>query len=434
VPLRIVTGWEHGPVTPTSAAKGPAGFQLATSVSATGTTVETGGAGARTGSYFLRHVAAATQQQWNYGSALLGTNQTWIHSAFAFRYPTGGFPGGDAKIFRVDGSGDANPALFRRNSDSRLVMAHTLISQAPVVGPVIVENQWYWIEMLCQIGADPCLVDWWVDGVQQGQSSFDVAAGGVIANVNVGGDTTWTGTLDFDDLLIWTDTANPGVAPVGRHHIEGMTVLTAGTTTEIGTANATGRMVTNSAIDATHNSANILAALAERPPTTGGTASGVGQRTSGAGNAVSIPMTDIPAPSVLKVLDRVTGGRVLVCAWANNATAAANQLGVRGFNAFAETTLFTAAAYSGDNTANPAWICAMYAAGAEGSWGFSARFLLSAMLVRVGYSADINPLPGAHAIYAEVALSERGNPRAQRYRRQVRAPSRNPHGGAFLAA
>ena len=403
MPLRVCTGWEHGPVTPTAAAKGAAGFTLATAISATGTTVESGGDGPRTGTYFLRHVASATQQQWNYGTGILGTNQTRSHIAFAFRFPTSpGLPAGNMKIMRVDGSVNANPALFFRASDAKLVMANTLISQNPQVmsNAPIVAGQWYWIEMHSDISANPAVTDWWVDGVAQTPAAYsDVSAAGVINNINVGGDTTWTGTLDFDDLLIWTDTADIP-APRSDCHVHLSKADTAGTTTQIGTANATARMVTNSAIDATHNSANILAALSEVPPLLGASASGVGQRTSGTGNAVDIPMTDVgpvdPGQSIV-------GVSVKVCAW--SATTTANTYGVRAFNAFNEAILFAAADMAADaDTASPAWNSSIYT-GIDGFTGASADFLLAAWSVRLGYSGDISPLPGAHAVYAEIALS-----------------------------
>jgi hypothetical protein len=428
VPLRVVTGFEHGPVSATSAAKGTSGVKLVEGV--TNCTIVT--TSPRSGTYCLRCQTTAAAGNWNYGTGTLGTSQTFCTVAFGLRF-NGGLPAANVGCMRLDGSASHNPTLFFRQSDSRLVMANSLITQNPAQGPVVAADTWYWITLEMDISGVNSIVDWWVDEAAQPQFSFAGEAGNVINNLNVGGaaDTATRDNL-IDDLLVWTHTADMGLGSIPRTHIEVATVDTSGQLpSEIGTANAMARFTTNGGgLDATFVAADVANAVDERPATTGASSDGVRQRTSGTGNAVQLNMTPIATKAIQETC---LGIGVKVCAWANNATAAANQLGVRAHNGFAEVTLFAAAAYQGDNTADPAWISEVYE-GASGATGFTHWFLVNATSVRLGYSGDINPLPGAHAVYLEVALTAGYNPRAQRYRRQVRAPSRNPHGGAFLAA
>jgi hypothetical protein len=423
MPLRICTGFEHGIVDAASLIKGSTNSARLMDGS-TGASIVT--TTPRNGSYCLRVQSTGAAANANYGSGLIGASQTFATICFGFCV-NGSLGTVDAGIARVDGSISHNPTLFFRNSDDRLVMANSLITQNPQAGPVIVAGQWYWIELEVDISVANSTVNWWVDGVAQTQFTFAGEVGNVINNINIGGaaDAVTRDHL-IDDLLIWTDTVDPNVAPIGPHKVVVLRPDTGGTTAEIGTANATARMVTNSAIDATHNSANILAAIVEADPVVGASASGLGQRTSGTGNACGIPMTSY----TLAAGEVVKGASLKVCCWANSATAAANTLGTRIFNGTTEDILFAAAAYSGDNTSSPAWISKIVPDGR-----FDTQAEINAMVARIGYSGDINPLPGIHSLVAELAVLEVEVPTVRpRKRRIIRAPSRNIHGGAVLAA
>ena len=99
--------------------------------------------------------------------------------------------------------------------------------------------------------------------------------------------------------------------------------------------------------------------------------------------------------------ESITGSRVEVCSWADiGAQTLANQLEVRAYNGTSETVLFAAGSYFGSNLASglgPAWICDMYT-------GITSQATLDALVIRLGYSPDNGPLPGAHAVYTEVAI------------------------------
>jgi hypothetical protein len=355
-----------------------------------GTAVKITTAAARTGTYGLELVASAGTAFGGYFNAgnngILGASGTLV-GHFWFKYPS--LPGANATIFTAIGTAGGNDLVIRYVQSTGRVQAQIGGGTAQN-GPVLSANTWYRIEFRLVLNANPHTLDWTVDGVAQTQATLAVASENLF-KAGWGSDSgSQTFTLYVDDGILTLTSADH---PLLEHKVVKLTPDTGGTTTQIGTANATGRMVTNSAIDATHNSANILAAVSELPPLLNGSSSGLGQRTSGTGNACSLPMTTY----AIQAGEAVSGLRVVVCAWAANATAAANTLGIRAFNGTAETTLFAAAAYQGQNTTSPAWICKQYQ-------GALTQTQLDALLVRVGYSGDISPLPGVHAVYAEVAV------------------------------
>jgi hypothetical protein len=355
-----------------------------------GTAVKITTAAVRTGTYGLELVASAGTAFGGFfnsgNNGILGASGTLV-GHFWFKYPS--LPGANATIFTAIGTAGGNDLVFRFVQSTSRIQAQVGSGTAQN-GPVLSANTWYRVEFRLVLNANPHTCDWLVDSVAQTQATLTAASENLF-KAGWGSDSgSQTFTLYVDDCVLSLTSADH---PLLEHKVVKLTPDTGGSTTQIGTANATGRMVTNSAIDATHNSANILAAVSELPPLLNGSSSGLGQRTSGTGNACSLPMTSY----TLTGGEMVTGLRVIACAWAANATAAANTLGVRAFNGVAETTLFAAAAYQGQNTTTPAWICKTYL-------GVTDQTTLDALLVRVGYSGDIAPLPGVHAVYAEVAV------------------------------
>ena len=403
----VVAGFEHGTT---------AGFATGNStnkyfdrtVGTLGTNLSVSSSAARTGTYGLRlspsaaTVHAGFQNSGNGG--ILGSSGTLVGS-FYFRFPT--LPSADFNIFIDIGTAGGNDVFIKYlNSTGGL---QGVFGSATQLGPIISANTWYRVDFRAVHNANPHTLDWKIDGVDQTQVSLAVAsenifiAGFGLDNANA------TGTLDIDDVVL---SLTSGDYPLGDNKVVLLLPDTGGTTTEIGTANATSRMVTNSALDATHNSANILAAISEVPLVVGGSASGLGQRTSGTGNACQVPMTTY----TLTGGETITGLRVNCPTWAASTTA--NNLGIRAHNGTAETTLFAAADYNGDTSSTPAWICKMYT-------GVTDQTTLDALNVRVGYSADISPLPAVHAIYVEVAVLAGTATKAPILRR-------DPHRGLYM--
>lgn len=362
-------------------------------VGTAGTQVQVLAAAARTGGYGLRLVPTANIAHYGWQNTANGgrlTGRVFVDS-FWFKFPTS-LPAVDFNIWICIGTGGGNDAFIKFLQSTGGLQA--VLGASTQLGPTgIVANAWHHIDIRVDMTTSPNTLDWRVDGVAQTSISLAVA-GQDLLNVGFSSDNaTQNGTIDIDDGVPSMTAAD---YPLGKHKIIQLVPDTGSTTTEISTANSTARMITNSAIDATHNSANILAALSEVPPLLGGSASGLGQRVSGTGLACEIPMTTY----TLVGGETVTAVRAVLCAWAANASAAANTLGLRAWNGSAETTLFAAAAYAGQNSSTaPAWICKMYS-------GVTDQTTLNALALRVGYSGDISPLPGIHAAYAQVAIKE----------------------------
>lgn len=387
--LKVCTGFEHGVSDLTSLTKGNAGNKLFDA--AAGSPTMQSSAPVRSGTYALELNPSAATEYVEWTTDTLGASLTSVVVGFAFRF-VGALPSNDAVLVYMTTSTSEDRVLYFRNSDDKLVVSDHTFSTT-TAGPTIAADTWYYVDLRFTISGTSHITDWQVDGTAQTQQSDTVASGNITAVALGDRFNTSTMTCRYDDVAASTTS---GDYPLGAHKVVLIKPDTGGTTAEIGTANATGRMVTNSAIDATHNSANILTATSEVPPLIGASATGVGQRTSGAGNAVGIPMTTY----TLGGGETLSGLRILVVGWAGSATAAS--IGLRTFNGTTETTLFAAADPNFDNnTTSPAWLCKMATAA-----DFDTQSELGALVVRLGYSTDISPLPGAHAIYGEVAVKE----------------------------
>ncbi|MGH7791597.1 MAG: hypothetical protein ACREOB_04705, partial [Thermodesulfobacteriota bacterium] len=350
----------------------------------------------RSGSRCLEISAAAAIEVIGWTTDTIGASQNRAVVAFWFLFPTS-LPSADIVILDVFKT-NVDAQLMFRNSDDKLVMTAdgNIGGGGAQAGPTIVADTWYFVECHIDVSAVIHTIDWQVDLVAQTQCSSAQAVGTITQIILGDGDAAQTMTCRYDDVVIWSDTAAITTYPHGKQKVILLKADTGGTTAEIGTANATSRFTGNATADATHNSANILAAISEVPPLIGDTATGVCQRTSGAGNAVGIPMTTY----TLAAGESITGLRIVICGWAGSATA--NNYGMRTFNGTTEDIIFAAADPNFDNnTTQPAWMCEMVVAAS-----FDTQAEIDALVIRLGYSTDIAPLPGAHAVFAEFAVKE----------------------------
>jgi hypothetical protein len=254
----------------------------------------------------------------------------------------------------------------------------------------IVANTWYTIQFHYSCAANPNTLDWTFNGTVQTQVSNGTMGASTISRYELGNrGGTGGGVVNFDDLAVSVTAADH---PLPMYQVRLVGVDTGGTTTEIGTANATVRFTANGTLDGTHNSAAILTALSELPPLLGATSSGVTQQTAGAGNAVEIPM----ATYTLTGGETIAGCRLYLAGWAASALGA--NLGMRAWNGTAETILHGDTVATGfDSTTAGAWYAFMYG-------GVTDQTTLNALTIRMGYSTDVSPTPGAHAVYAEVLI------------------------------
>jgi hypothetical protein len=388
VALKAVTGFGFG--TTLGWTTGNAGNKLFDTITGTPTITAVT---PRTGTYCLEISATAAAEAVAWSTATLGASQTRGRAVFAIRF-VASLPTADVILASFTATANAE---FRFNQAAG-AFAVVYEGGTQTVGPTVVADTWYVVEMYADMSTGGAkTIAWWVDGASQTQHTSTGAADTIAAWEFGCSFATQTMTVRFDDAAVWTDTAAIS-GPVGEQKVYFLTVDVAGTASQIGTVNSTARFTANGTVDSTFNSANILAALDDVPPTIGSTADGVAQRAAGTTSAVELPMTTV----TLAGNETLTSGgvRVLVVGWASGT--AANTIGLRAFNGTAETTLFAAADPGFDaSTTTPAWLCRMYA-------GLTNQTQLSAFTVRYGYSGDISPVPGAHAIYAEVAVTVAG--------------------------
>lgn len=381
--LVAFTGFEFGRAE--GIGTGTAGNQVFDGITGTAGTDVKVSAGARiggAGNYVGEINLTAKNFFWN--TSTIGAGKTVLVVSMYFRLTT--LPSGDTDIISMDTAASTDRAgFFYKQSTGKLHAWISASSQASTA--TISVNTWYKLQWRFDVSGTQFL-DWSLDGVAGTQVTGGAAS--TIARVAFGNRGAGTGTAQYDDVAI---SVTSGDHPLTAYKVPPVLVPdTGGTAVEIGTANATARFVTNNTVDATFNSANILAATSEVPPTVGATASGVAQQTSGAGNAVGLPMTSY----TLTGGETIDGARIIVCGWA--ASALANNFGMRAFNGSAETILIgdVASAFTNSTTV-PDWACKFYT-------GLTDQTTIDALVVRLGYSTDVSPTPGAHAVYAELAI------------------------------
>jgi hypothetical protein len=381
--IQVFTGFEWGTVHDVAA--GNAGSKIFDGVTGVyGTNLDVvAGSGSALGSY-VGQVATISNKNFFWDTNSLGTSKTDLVVSLRFRFTS--FPTSDNDIHSIDVAATSDRAgFFYQVSTGKLVAWITTGTQVQT-NAALVLNTWYTLQFKYSCSASINTLDWVLNGTTQTQATNNLGAS-TIARYALGNRGGSNGTIQFDDVVVST---TAGDHPLPLYNVRLVKADTGGTTAEIGTANSTARFTTNNTLDSTHNSANILAAVSEVPPTIGASASGVAQRAGGATDAVGIPMTSITLSG-----DTIAGCRILVCGWANST--GVNNIGVRAFNGSAETILVAGTVASGftNSTTDPTWFAAMYA-------GVTDQTTLDALVVRLGYSTDIVPEPGAHAVYAEI--------------------------------
>lgn len=340
----------------------------------------------RTGGYNLQLTSTTAVRKLLWDTNTVGTGKTRGTMVLYVRFP-GSLPGNDVVLAGINSAGAANSWIKYVSVGTKLQAQIT--SGTARDGPVVVADTWYRLDMTYDVRANPQNLDWMVDGVAQTRATVGTAAS-TIAEFQTGWDASTTATVDYADLVV---SVTPGDFPLGAHRVYLLKADVGDTAAQIGTADSLCRFTSNGGgLDVTFNSANILAALSEVPPTISAAADGVYQRTSGAGNAVGIPMTSYQMGSG----EQMSGCRIVIPGW--SASAVANAIEMRAYNGSAESVLFPAADPNFDNsTTTPAWLCKMFP-------GVTSQATMDALVVRLGYSTSIVPAPGAHAVYAEVAI------------------------------
>src|SRR6266498_1652059 len=388
----LVTGFEFDTVAGLNA--GNANQRLVTSANIAGSPAIVADSANGGTDYCLELSSSGATENIAWDENTLGTGKRVAVFAFYLKLP-GTRPAATTRLVKLETATQA--FVFNYNPTGTKIEAQ-VVSGTIVSGPSLNADQWYLIQGRFNTSAATFTLDWSVDKVDQTQAT----GAGTAADLHAwtfGWNTSLTSTVRYDDFIL---SVTSGDYPLGRNKVVRLSPDADGTVAEIGTANSMRRYINNGpvaggTVDGSFNSADILAAISDTPPTLGGSASGVTQFTQGTGNACGIPMTSY----TLQPGESITGSRVEVCSWADiGAQTLANQFEVRAYNGTSETVLFAAGSYFGSNLASglgPAWICDMYT-------GITSQATLDALVIRLGYSPDNGPLPGAHAVYTEVAI------------------------------
>jgi hypothetical protein len=373
------TGFEFG--TEVGAGAGP--FDGTTGVAGTDFKVV---AGTPVVGSYVGQVTVLNNKNYFWNTTTLGTGKTDLVVSRRFMFST--LPGTANDFTSIDVAASTDRAGFYYDPADQKV--HAWINAVNVASSfTIAVNTWYTLQFKFSCSTNPNTLDWILNGVSQTQVSNGSVGATTIARYALGNRGGSTGVVNFDDVAVSVTAADH---PLPAYQVRMVGVDTGGTTTEIGTANATVRFTANGTLDGTHSSAAILTALSEVPPLLGATSSGVAQQTAGAGNAVEIPM----ATYTLTGGETIAGCRLYLAGWAASALGA--NLGMRAWNGTAETILHGDTAATGfDSTTAGAWYAFMYG-------GVTDQTTLNALAVRMGYSTDVSPVVGAHAIYAELLI------------------------------
>lgn len=335
------------------------------------------------GSY-VGQVTTLNNKNFFWNTTTLGASSTSLVVSLRFMFST--LPTSANDFHAIDTAAGTDRAGFYYDPADQKIHAWILSVTQPA-SATIVANTWYTLQFRYNCSANPNTLDWTFNGTAQTSVSNGSAGATTLTRYALGNRGGTNGVINFDDTAV---SVTNGDYPLPVYQVRLVGVDTAASTTQIGTANATVRFTSNGTLDGTHSSANILTALSELPPVVGATSSGVTQQTSGAGNAVEVPMSTY----TLTGGETIAGCRLYVAGWAASATAC--NLGMRAWNGTAETTLHGDSA-CGFDAANIIWYTYLYA-------GVTNQTTLDALTVRLGYSTDVAPTPGAHAVYAELLI------------------------------
>ncbi|MGH7792229.1 MAG: hypothetical protein ACREOB_07920, partial [Thermodesulfobacteriota bacterium] len=202
MPVRVCTGFEHGVTNATSLVKGNVGNRLFDVISGSAYSIIT--SPVRNGSRALQLNPSAANAALGWNSNTYGTSQTRSVLHVAIRFPTS-LPTADVTLIEYfNATGDFG--LYFRNSDDKLILSLDGIIANGAVGPTVIADTWYVIEIYVDVSANPWTGDWSVDTVAQTQDTAARAADNFNLGVFLGNDNGETFTCIYDDVVLWTDT------------------------------------------------------------------------------------------------------------------------------------------------------------------------------------------------------------------------------------
>lgn len=386
------SGFEAGHLTGATSNSTNAGANLFAATS--NTAISAAGEGRDGVGYAIRCLLTVANQAANFqvSSTYLGGSCTQF-TLVGYFYIETSLPSANFDLITWDVTGGTDGFLRFRQSDSRLLFVPNN-SGTDQAGPVIAANTWYRVDITYTATPTAFTYQWSIDGVAQ-TNVTGTATNQVMTNIYYGHRSGTSPNVNFrwDDCLI---TLTPADYPIGELAVYDLLADAGSSATEVGTANATARFLSNGGIlDSTFVSTDIITAIRSPTISPSGGVDGVYQRTSGVGNFISIPMETY----TLAAGEGVGSVRVeLAPGW--SASLAANNVSLLANVGGSDDTLFALANPGTSNSITaPPWLCVIYTP--TGGWD---QTKLNALLVIFGGSNDISPQPGINYLVAEVAI------------------------------
>jgi hypothetical protein len=388
--LVALTGFEFG--TTAGIATGNAGNTIFDGVTGTlGTDLQVISGAAHTGGYGLRVALTGKCLFWNTNT--LGAAKTALVVSLWFRLSTN--PTTDTDIISMDTAASTDRAGFFYQASTGKLAAWIAGATNQLSAATVNDGAWHLLQWKFDVSGTQT-TSWSLDGV--GGTAVSGGTASTTARLSIGNRSAGTGVCDYDDIVV---SSTVGDYPLGRHHVEVLTVDPAGTVTATTGADFD-TFTANGTLAGGFVAATARAAVAERPPTVGVTADGLVQIVTSATDYVELPMTTYGLGSG----ELVSGIRMLAAGWENSASSTVPTIGFRSFNGVLETVLFAAANPAFTNsTTTPAWVAKMLT-----TVDVDTQAELDALTFRVGFSTGASPAIGIHAIYAELAVLVKAAP------------------------
>jgi hypothetical protein len=345
----------------------------------------------RSGGFCLELSSTSATRGVGWTTATFGTSKTHIVGQFCVYFPTS-LPAANTDLFQFQCVGP-NYVLRYRSSDSTLVV-DTQAGGATTVGTgsAVTTNTWYRIDFHIDVTNNPHVISWKINDVDQTAMS-NASAADTMAEVDLG----WTlvaatATVHFDDWLISVTSAD---YPLGAHKVLMLSVDPADTFTVNGATTNWNTFAGATPTETAWNATTARDNTDEIPVGVGASQDGFQQIVISTTAYVQCPLTTY----TLAGGESVGAARMLIPGWAASTTAAT--IGFRSWNGTTETTLFAAADPNFDNSSTPGWVCKMLTLA-----DVDTQAELDALAIRVGFSGDVTPHIGVHAVYVELAVKE----------------------------
>jgi hypothetical protein len=354
-------------------------------------------------------------------SSAAAENLTWTHTAgtnlddfgihdwverFHVYFPTS-LPSGNVDLFSAEVNGSlSNGMIIRYVSASQKIGVKIGTGTEVLSDATVAANTWIGIDFWYDTSGDTShTCQWQVDynaatsdptpSVPQAAVGSAGVVGGFVDTVRHGWTTSTTATVRYDDIV---GSKVRKTYPLGDTRIVPLKVDPAGTPTVSGTS-GNFRTFTSNGTLAAWTAAATITTLDEIPPVVGASSDGLAQITNAVNDYVQVPMeTFTLAPGFVPL-----AGRWYWAGWAASGNPATFKFqivdGGGGWTTMGDTT------DAGFDSSALVWMGCMHNTDATRSTFYQlTQAKLDALAARFGFSEDVNPDAGVHAVLFELAV------------------------------